>query len=337
MASNSAVPVEGFGTGAVRSGLPHDQGTGALAENICLSTTFQQLRAGKPTGSYIYSRSRNLNRPATSAVLQGLAVNSHVLSIASLYGGTHRYFTRLGASLEITVTYTNAIELDAANLVQENTTLLWIETPSNPTLFLVEIEAVTKVAHEKGVLVDVLMGALAFNSQELEEKISFIRNAGGGVPSPFDCWLAHRGIKTLHLRAAACSTSALTISRFLQSSKHVLSVNYPGLFSHPHHHIALKQHRKGLHGGVISFRIKGGMNVALKFCETSRYFTLAESLGGIESLCEVPAVMTHNGMRKEVRENSGVFDDMIRVSVGIEDVGDLVRDLEETLEKVAAS
>lgn len=173
---------------------------------------------------------------------------------------------------------------------------------------------------------------IASNCPEIKKKLSFIQNAAGSVPGPFDCWLAHRGLKTLHLRAPAASRSALAIAKVLAASPLVLRVNYPGLDDHPDRAIALKQHRDGLGGGMISFRIRGGPDAAAKFCEGSKLFTLAESLGGLESLCEIPAAMTHGAMPKQVREKGGIYDDLIRLSVGVEDTDDLVQDILETLE-----
>jgi len=179
---------------------------------------------------------------------------------------------------------------------------------------------------------DVLMGVVAFNSPQINERLAFLQNAIGSVPSAFDCWLAHRGLKTLHLRARAASESAQAVANVLESSPYVIRVNYPGLASHPQRKIALKQHRKGLGGGMLSFRIKGGKRAAELFCEKTKVFTLAESLGGVESLCEVPAAMTHAGIPREARESTGIFDDLIRVSVGIEDTDDLLADIVAAVE-----
>ena len=171
------------------------------------------------------------------------------------------------------------------------------------------------------------MGVVAFNDAEINQRIGFLQNAIGSVPSAFDCWLAHRGLKTLHLRARAASDSAIAIASALENSPHVLLVNYPGLSSHPQRKVALKQHRKGLGGGMLSFRIAGGAYAAERFCQLTKLFTLAESLGGVESLCEVPAVMTHGGIPRDAREATGITDDLIRLSVGIEDTDDLVADV----------
>lgn len=171
------------------------------------------------------------------------------------------------------------------------------------------------------------MGVVAFNDAEVNEKISFLQNAIGSVPSAFDCWLAHRGLKTLHLRAKAATENAAAVAAALEASEHVSLVNYPGLESHPQRKIAVKQHRKGMGGGMLSFRIKGGKAAAERFCQLTKVFTLAESLGGVESLCEVPAAMTHAGIPKEAREATGIFDDLIRLSCGIEESEDLVEDV----------
>ena len=177
------------------------------------------------------------------------------------------------------------------------------------------------------------MGAAAFNDEELKERLTFLQNAIGAVPSAFDCWLAHRGLKTLHLRAREASKNATTVAGALETSPHVISVNYPGLKSHKQRSIAIKQHRDGMGGGMLSFRMKGGKEAAERFCQNTTIFTLAESLGGIESLVEVPSSMTHAGIPKEQREAAGVFDDLVRVSCGIEDAVDLRADVLQALEK----
>lgn len=181
------------------------------------------------------------------------------------------------------------------------------------------------------------MGVAAFNSPELKERLTFLQNAIGAVPSPFDCWLAHRGLKTLHLRVREAAKNATVVARALEASPLVKSVNYPGIESHPHRAIALKQHRDGMGGGMLSFRIQGGQAAAERFCQNTRVFVLAESLGGIESLCEVPSSMTHAGIPKEQREAAGVFDDLVRLSCGIEDAEDLKADVLQALAKSAAA
>lgn len=184
---------------------------------------------------------------------------------------------------------------------------------------------------------DVVMGAAAFNSPELFDRLSFLQNAIGAVPSAFDCWLAHRGLKTLHLRAREATKNATSVAEALEASPNVISVNYPGLASHPQRAIAIKQHRDGMGGGMLSFRIKGGHEAAERFCQSTKIFTLAESLGGVESLCEVPSAMTHMGIPKEQREAAGVFDNLVRISCGVEDEIDLVADVLQALEKSVAA
>ncbi|KAK7540769.1 Cys/Met metabolism PLP-dependent enzyme-domain-containing protein [Phyllosticta citribraziliensis] len=384
-------PDHRFGTLAVHAGSPHDPVTGAVIEPISLSTTFAQSAVGKPVGQYEYTRSSNPNRDnfekavaaleharyslafssgsaTTAIILQSLASGSHVVSVSDVYGGTHRYFTKVAAAHGVHVTFSPSIELDIENLIRPNETkLIWIETPSNPTLSLVDIRAVATIAHRHGILVvvdntflspyvqnpldhgadfvvhsvtkyinghsDVLMGVAAFNSDALFERLSFLQNAIGAVPGAFDCWLAHRGLKTLHLRAREATTNATAVATMLEKSPEVIAVNYPGLASHPQHYITLKQHRNGMGGGMLSFRIKGGKEAAERFCTHTKIFTLAESLGGVESLVEVPASMTHMGIPKDQREAAGVFDDLVRVSCGIEDGADLVSDIQQALKK----
>jgi len=180
------------------------------------------------------------------------------------------------------------------------------------------------------------MGVAAFSDEDLIDHLRFLQNAIGAVPSPFDCWLAHRGLKTLHLRAKAASQNAQAVAEALEASQHVIAVNYPGLNSHPQRYVAVKQHRKGLGGGMLSFRIKGGAKAAHKFCQLTKIFTLAESLGGVESLCEVPSSMTHAGIPQIEREAAGVYDDLVRLSCGIEDLDDLVGDVLQAVEKTVA-
>ncbi|MCJ1449001.1 MAG: cystathionine gamma-lyase cys3 [Stictis urceolatum] len=384
-------PVHGFGTLAVHAGSPHDPTTGAVIEPISLSTTFAQTAVGQPVGAYEYTRSSNPNRDnfekavaslehakyalafasgsaTTATILQSLAAGSHVVSVSDVYGGTHRYFTKVAAAHGVQVTFSPSIELDVAELIRpQETKLIWIESPSNPTLSLVDIRNVATIAHQHGIKVvvdntflspyvqnpldhgadivvhsvtkyinghsDVLMGAAAFNDEELKERLTFLQNAIGAVPSAFDCWLAHRGLKTLHLRAREASKNATTVAGALETSPHVISVNYPGLKSHKQRSIAIKQHRDGMGGGMLSLRMKGGKEAAERFCQNTTIFTLAESLGGIESLVEVPSSMTHAGIPKEQREAAGVFDDLVRVSCGIEDAVDLRADVLQALEK----
>ncbi|KAK3191647.1 cystathionine gamma-lyase cys3 [Lecanicillium sp. MT-2017a] len=382
-------PVHNFGTLAVHAGSPHDPSTGAVIEPISLSTTFAQTAVGKPVGDFEYSRSANPNRTnfetavaaleharhalayssgsaATANILQSLAAGSHVISVSDVYGGTHRYFTQVAKAHGVKVTFTPEIEVDISEHITEQTRLIWIESPSNPTLRLVDIRAVVDVAHRHGILVvvdntflspyvqnpldlgadivvhsvtkyinghsDVVMGVAAFNSEDLFKRLSFLQNAIGAVPSAFDSWLAHRGLKTLHLRAREATANATAVATALEASPNVIAVNYPGLDSHPHRAIAKRQHRDGMGGGMLSFRIKGGHDAALRFCQLTKVFTLAESLGGVESLVELPSSMTHAGIPRDQREAVGVFDDLVRLSCGVEDGEDLKRDVLQALE-----
>ncbi|KAJ0340077.1 hypothetical protein COL154_012260 [Colletotrichum chrysophilum] len=358
-----------FGTNAVHAGLPHDPTTGALSEQICLATTFAQPDINQPASKYIYSRSNKPNREsfeqalatlehakhalafssglaATAAVIHGLVTpGGHVICNADLYGGTYRFLTRLGA---VAVDFAPSLERDMATFVRDDTQLIWIETPSNPTLSLVDIRAVTEIAHARGIMVVVDSTMLSpYLQNPLDHgadivlhsvtkyinghSLAFVQTAAGSVPSPFDCWLAHRGLKTLHLRVHTASASAAALASLLEAYPHVLAVNYPGLPSHPRRQIAQRQHRAGMGGAMVSFRIRGGGDAAARFCKATKYFTLAESLGGVESLCEIPARMTHASMPREERESVGVYDDLVRLSLGVEDVEDLKGDLELAL------
>lgn len=387
-------PIHNFGTLAVHAGSPIDPSTGAVIEPLSLSTTFAQTSVGKPVGPYDYSRSGNPNRvnfedaiaaleharfalafssgsATTATILQSLASGSHVISVSDVYGGTHRYFTKVAIAHGVEVTFSPSIELDIESMIKDATKLIWIESPSNPTLSLVDIRNVVTVAHKHGIKVvvdntflspyvqnpldhgadivvhsvtkyinghsDVVMGVAAFNSEELKERLTFLQNAIGAVPSPFDCWLAHRGLKTLHLRAREASKNATAVAKALQASPYVISVNYPGLETHPQRFVAIKQHRDGMGGGMLSFRLKGGHAAAERFCQFTKIFVLAESLGGVESLVEVPSAMTHAGIPKEQREAIGVFDDLVRVSCGVEDSADLVKDVLQAAEKAVVA
>lgn len=387
----------GFGTNAIHAGAPTDPHTGAVIEPISLSTTFAQSEPSKPIGIYEYSRLANPNRDnfeeavatlekakyalalssgsaTTALVVQSLPIGSHIVSGADVYGGTHRYFTKVGVTHGVETSFVGDLAKDLAGSFRPNTKLVWLETPLNPTLLVTDIEYVASVikdhnqktgssvilavdntflspyisnplVHGADVVVhsitkyinghsDVVGGVLATNSDELHEQFRFLQNAIGLVPSPFDSWLAHRGLKTLHLRVRQASNSAQKIAEYLSQHEKVLKVNYPGLKTHTNHGVVLKQHRDGLGGGMISFRIQGGANGASVFTSSTQLFTLAESLGGIESLIEVPAIMTHGGIPKAEREANGVFDDLVRVSVGIEETDDLLADIEQALARV---
>ncbi|KAK6463412.1 cystathionine gamma-lyase [Scheffersomyces coipomensis] len=396
-----STPKLGFGTRAIHVGAPIDPSTGAVIEAVSLSTTFAQSEPAKPLGIYEYSRSSNPNRDnfeqavaslenakhaialgsgsaTTALVIQSLPINSHIISGGDVYGGTYRYFTKVANTHGVNATFVGGNLADELQSnIQPNTKLVWLETPSNPTLSITDIAKVAQILKDneaktgnKILLVvdntflspyisnpltlgadvvvhsvtkyinghsDVVMGVLATNDSELHEQFRFLQNAIGSIPSPFDSWLAHRGLKTLHLRVRQAATSAQKIAEFLVQHPSVVKVNYPGLKSHLHHDVVVRQHRDGLGGGMISFRIAGGAKGAALFTSATKLFTLAESLGGIESLVEVPAVMTHGGIPKAEREANGVYDDLVRVSVGIEDTEDLINDIEQALQKATAA
>lgn len=379
----------------MHAGASPDPQTGAVIHPISLSSTFAQTAAAKPVGVFEYSRSDNPNRSffeqaiaslekgrygvafssgsaTTASVLQALAPGGHIVSISDVYGGTHRYFTQVAGAHNISISFSNNVGEDLPQLLQPNTKLVWIESPSNPTLSITDILSIAAQlkGHPAKLVVDntflspyiqnplelgadivvhsvtkflnghsdVVMGVAVTNDADINGKLRFMQNAIGAIPSPFDCWLAHRGVKTLHLRLSQASHNAQAIAELLEEriGKDVVSVSYPGLASNPKRDVVRRQHRDGLGGGMISFRIKGGAQQASDFCANAKIFTLAESLGGIESLCEVPAAMTHAGIPEKDRALSGVYDNLIRVSVGIEDTQDLLDDVTQALEKSAA-
>ncbi|PIG80821.1 hypothetical protein AARAC_003467 [Aspergillus arachidicola] len=317
---------------AVRSGLPRDATTGALVEPENPHLALNEATKPRHPEAHISIRAQQPQRRKP----------------------------RL-----IAVTLVNDIQTEMANILDncENTVkVVWIETPSNPTLWLADIQAVADIAHERGSLLvvdntflspyiqnplrygadvvlhsvtkyingysDVLMGAIALQDPTIYKNLAFIQNAAGSVPGPFDCWLAHRGVKPLHLRSLPASQNASTIAQILAASPHVLAVNHPGLSTHPQ--------SSWWAWWRDDFLIRGGSEAARRFCESSRLFTLAESLSGVERLCEVPAAMTHCGMAKEVPEESDIYENLIRLSVGVEDVEDLKVDLVWGLEEAVA-
>lgn len=275
----------------------------------------------------------------------------------------------MAESLCISTTYVEGAELaaDLGKYVAPRTKMIWIESPSNPLLRIVDIQAIATQAHRMGILIivdntlaspfifnplvhgaditvhsatkhlaghnDVVLGVLATNSKEMRDRLAFLQNAIGAVPSPFDCWLASRGLRTFHLRINRANSSAQTIAEALKSSPHVIEVMYPGLESHPGRDIVKKQHNHGGAGGcLVSFRIKGGSKAAEVFCRSLRLFTLAESFGSVQSLCEVPGPMTHKLLTSEQRAAIGVYDDLVRLSVGVEAPSDLTEDVLQGLE-----
>ncbi|KAJ3173941.1 hypothetical protein HDU87_007263 [Geranomyces variabilis] len=383
----------GFGTRAVHAGQEPDPITGAVIPALSLSTTFAQSAAGVHKG-YDYSRSGNPTRNAfetavaalengkhalafssgsvtTATVLNMVGMGGHVVSVNDTYGGTFRYFTKVAKRNGVEVDFVDLA--DPENLrskMKTNTRIVWIETPTNPTLRLVDIVAVAQIVHSfpNALLVvdntfmspyfqtpldlgadivvhsvtkyinghsDVVMGMAVTNSDAIAEELRFLQNSIGGVPSAFDCFLANRGLKTLHLRMKRHEENAIAVSRFLESSPKVAQVIYPGLESHPQHALAKRQQRG--FGGMVSFRLRNGdLAASNRFLSTLKLFALAESLGGVESLAELPAVMTHASLTPEAREALGVTDSLIRLSVGVEDAEDLIRDIQAGLDAAIA-
>jgi len=303
----------------------------------------------------------------TATILSSFKAGDHFICVNDAYGGTNRYFNRVAAPIGFESSFVDMTDLkNVSAAFKPNTKLVWIETPTNPTLKLVDIAGLAALAHSRpGVILvvdntflspyfqsplklgadivvhsvtkyinghsDTVMGVAITNNQQIYEKLKFLQNAIGAVPSPFDCFLANRGLKTLHLRMEKHQENAFAVARFLEKSNYVTEVIYPGLPSHPQHALAKKQ-QSGF-GGMISFRIKGDLNNARKFFDHIKYFTLAESLGGIESLSEIPALMTHLGVSPAEKAKLGITDTLIRLSCGIEDADCLVNDLKQALEK----
>jgi len=375
----------GFATRALHIGQGPDPATGAVVQPIHLATTFAQQGVGKHKG-FEYSRSGNPTRAALEECLAGLENARHGLAFASglaaettlllllspgdhvvymedVYGGTYRLFDKVLQRFGLTFSAVDANDLNAVERsITPATKLVWLESPTNPLLRVVDIDAVSEVAHSRGAMVcvdntfatpflqqplrlgadfvvhsstkyigghsDVVGGAIVTNDDELEKKLRFHQNAVGAVPSPFDCWLLLRGIKTLALRVERQSMNAMEVATALEKNKTVKRVYYPGLASHPGHGVAGRQMR--MFGGMVSFEVADEAK-ALRTLERLKLFALAESLGAVESLAEHPALMTHASMPSSERKRVGVGDGLIRLSIGVEDVADLIADLEFAL------
>ncbi len=301
---------------------------------------------------------------AETCALSILRPGDHIVAGDDLYGGTYRLFEKIARPMGVDITYVPARDTQAyAKALTKRTVYIWAETPTNPLLTLADISALAKIAKKQHVKLvvdntfaspylqkpldlgadvvvhsatkylnghsDVVGGALMLNDEELRNAYAFYQNAAGGVPGPFDCWLTLRGIKTLALRMKEASENASSVANFLAEHPKVKKVYYPGLASHPDH--ALAQQQMAGFGAMVSFDMKGGLNAVKSFVRKLRIFALAESLGGVESLCCHPATMTHASIPAEIREARGVTDTLIRLSVGIEDVKDLIADLEQAL------
>jgi cystathionine gamma-lyase len=325
---------------------------------------YERCAAGLEGGTRGFAFASGL--AATSTLLELLDSGDHVVAMDDLYGGSYRLFERVrrrSAGLDFSfVDMTDTAAFEAA--IRPNTKLAWIETPTNPLLKIVDIAAISAIAKKHGLLVavdntfaspivqrplalgadivmhsatkflnghsDMVGGMLVVgDNAELADQLAFLQNAVGGVQGPFDSFLALRGLKTLHLRMRAHCDNALAIAQHLESHPAIEKVLYPGLPSHPQHALAKRQ-MQGF-GGIVSVYVKGGLEAARRFCERTELFTLAESLGGVESLVNHPAIMTHASIPPERRAQLGVADNLVRLSVGVEDVSDLVGDLDRAL------
>ena len=379
-----------FNTKTIHAGLSADLSTGAIMTPIYQTSTYVQDSPGEHKG-FEYSRTGNPTRlaleknisalengkhglcyssglAAIDSVIKLLKAGDEVISTNDLYGGTYRLFTKVFANYGIKFHFCDATNYEnVLNLVCEKTKLIWIETPTNPMLNIIDIEKITLAVKSKQILVcvdntfatpylqnpldlgadivmhsvtkfigghsDIIMGALICNNDDIAEQLFFLQNSCGAVPGPQDCFLALRGIKTLHVRMQRHSENGIEIANFLSKHNKIKNVFYPGLINHKNHDIAKKQMKN--YGGMLSFDLNNSsLKKAEEFVSKTHFFTLAESLGGVESLCGHPASMTHAAIPKQERLKSGVTDSLIRLSVGIEDVDDLIYDLESTLKKV---
>ena len=376
-----------FNSKVIHSGHGADESTGAVMPPIHLSSTFKQkspgdfkyeyARTGNPTrdvlekllteiedGTYGFAFSSGM--AAISALSDALGNNYSILSSDDVYGGTRRIFDKIkSVNQNVEVTYADlSKDNNWQGHIKENTKMIWVETPSNPLLKIIDIEKIKKnISNQEMIVVcdntfaspynqqplklgadavihsstkylgghsDIIGGALVINNNtELAEKIKYIQNAVGSVPSPFDCYMLVRSIKTLAVRMEKHNFNALEIANYLSNHDKVNKVFYPGLKSDHNYEISKKQ-MNGF-GGIVSIDLKGDINSARKFLENIEIFTLAESLGGVESLIEHPAIMTHASIDKKIREDLGITDTLIRLSIGIEDVNDLKDALDKAL------
>lgn len=375
-----------FSTKAIHVGQAADPTTGAIITPIYQTSTYVQDELGKHKG-YEYARTQNPTRDslqeclaslengkyglafasglaATNTVMNLLSAGDHVVVGDDVYGGTYRIFEKVFARYKLTFTYVDASNLnEVRNAFRAETKMLWLETPTNPLLKIVDIKALAGIAKEQGALTvvdntfaspylqrpldfgadlvlhsttkyigghsDVVGGAIITSKDDVYETLKFHQNAVGAVPGPFDCWLVLRGLKTLSVRMREHEKNAAAIAKHLQGHACIEKVIYPGLPSHPQHDLAKRQ-MDGF-GGMLSCVVKGGVEGARKVLNKTKLFALAESLGGVESLIGHPATMTHASIPQDIRESRGLVDGLIRLSVGIEDVEDLIEDLDRAL------
>ena len=371
--------------------IPSDPLTAAISVPIYQTSTFVQDAPGVHKG-FDYSRTNNPTRQVLEeliAVLEGgshgfafasglaaidtvvksvLQAGDEILAIDDIYGGAFRLFTLVYAKFGINIRFVDTQNLELLEKsISPATKLIWIESPTNPTLKISDISAIADIAHRHKILLgvdntfatpasqnplalgadivihsatkylgghsDLIAGLVVVNSPELAEKIKFAQNAGGGILAPFDSWLVIRGIETLSLRIKQHSVNALAVAQFLETHPKIKTVYYPGLASHRNHAVAAHQQRYS--GGMVSFTLNNDtLEAATLLVTSTNYFKLAESLGGIKSLCCHPATMTHKSVPQEMRHTSGISDSLIRLSVGLEDAEDLIVDLDQALEKI---
>lgn len=380
-------------TTEILNSIPVDPLTGSISTPIYQTSTFEQIAPGVHKG-FDYARSNNPTRKvledliakleygeagfafasglaAIDAVLKLLKYGDEIVAVDDIYGGAFRIFTHIYEKFGIKVTYVDACNAqNVADAITTNTKLIWLESPTNPTLKIADIEHISFIAKANNCLLvvdntfaspvsqtpiklgadiiihsatkylgghsDLIAGLVVVNSVELASQIKFIQNSSGGILGPFDSWLVIRGIETLELRYAKHSENALKIAQFLEGHELIDKVFYPGLPSHLNHEIARKQQK--YFGGVLSFTLKSdSKEEAIELLKNSKYFKLAESLGGAKSLACLPSEMTHKSIPVEKRRAAGINDSLIRLSVGIECVEDLIEDLNVSLEYLVAS
>ena len=378
-----------FNSKVIHGGQKPDESFGSVMPPIYQTSTYAQTTPGGHKG-YEYSRTHNPTRTALENALASIEFGKHGLAFGSglaamdavlkllkpgdeiiathdLYGGSYRLFIKIFETFNLKFHFVDMQHIDTIKTkINKNTKLIWVETPTNPMMNIIDIQAVSVLAKEKNILLavdntfaspylqnplllgadivmhsatkyiaghsDLILGALIVNSQNIEEQLRFIQNASGAVPGPMDCFLTLRGIKTLAVRMERHCINGRKIAEFLVENPLIEKVYWPGLADHPNHFLAKNQMND--FGGMISFVPKGSnYNKAIKIIENLKMFTLAESLGGVESLACHPASMTHASIPKNLREKSGVLDSLIRLSVGIEDFQDLIDDIQQAINK----
>lgn len=376
-----------FGTKAIHAGQEPDPTTGAIMTPIYQTSTYVQESPGKHKG-YAYARGKNPTRSAlenciaalenaeyglcfssgqgaSDAIIKLLLPGDEVIATNDLYGGSYRMFTKIFEPMGIKFHFVNMYDANnIKNYINANTKMLWVETPTNPTMQIIDIKACAAIAKENNLMLvvdntfaspylqnplalganivmhsvtkylgghsDVVMGAICLNDKAIYDRLAFIHNSCGATPGPMDSFLVLRGIKTLHVRMDRHCENGIAVANYLRNHPKVDKVYWPGFPDHPNHDIAKTQMKK--FGGMISFTLKDAtVEETFEMASKVRVFSLAESLGGVESLLNHPATMTHASIPKEEREKAGVTDGLIRLSVGIEDIEDLLADLEQAI------